>query len=184
MNDAALRPATKNARHQLIVDLVTHREVRSQGELADLLAAEGVHVTQATLSRDLVELEAVKVRDGKGALVYAVPGEGGDRRALAPSETHASMLRLAKLCGDLLVSADSSANLVVLRTPPGAAQFLASAFDKAEFPDVLGTIAGDDTVLVIGRDPTGGEDLARRFLALAEVPAPPPITALQTEEPT
>ncbi|MCD4535064.1 MULTISPECIES: arginine repressor [unclassified Nocardioides] len=182
--DDVLRPATKNARHQLIIDLVTHREVRSQGELADLLAAEGVHVTQATLSRDLVELEAVKVRDGSGALVYAVPGEGGDRRALPPRETHASIQRLAKLCADLLVSADSSANLVVLRTPPGAAQFLASAFDKTEFPDVLGTIAGDDTVLVIGRDPTGGDDLARRFLALAEVPAPPSTTALQAEEPT
>ena len=70
--------------------------------------------------------------------------------------------------GELLVSADASANLVVLRTPPGAAQFLASAFDKAEFPEVLGTIAGDDTVLVIGRDPSGGDDLARRFLALAD----------------
>ncbi|MFC6343337.1 arginine repressor, partial [Nocardioides hankookensis] len=76
--------------------------------------------------------------------------------------------RLARLCGELLVSADASANLVVLRTPPGAAQFLASAFDKAEFPEVLGTIAGDDTVLVIGREPSGGDDLARRFLALAD----------------
>jgi transcriptional regulator of arginine metabolism len=66
-----------------------------------------------------------------------------------------------------LVTAEASANLVVLRTPPGAAQYLASAFDKTELPDVLGTIAGDDTVLVIGRDPAGGDDLARRFLALA-----------------
>jgi len=69
--------------------------------------------------------------------------------------------------GELLVSAEASANLVVLRTPPGAAQFLASAFDKTELGDVLGTIAGDDTVLVIGRDPAGGDALARRFLALA-----------------
>jgi transcriptional regulator of arginine metabolism len=74
---------------------------------------------------------------------------------------------VARLCGELLVSADASANLVVLRTPPGAAQFLASAFDKAEFHDVLGTIAGDDTVLVISRDPAGGGDLAARFLDLA-----------------
>ena len=69
--------------------------------------------------------------------------------------------RLARLCAELLVSADASANLVVLRTPPGAAQFLASAFDKADLGDVLGTIAGDDTVLVIGRDPLGG-DATRR----------------------
>ncbi|WP_395658671.1 arginine repressor [Nocardioides sp.] len=164
----ALRPGTKNARHQLILELVSHQEVRSQSELADLLAESGLRVTQATLSRDLVELDAIKVRAPSGALVYAVPAEGGDRRPAAPGETAAAASRLARLCAELLVSADASANLVVLRTPPGAAQFLASAFDRAEFPDVLGTIAGDDTVLVIGRDPQGGDDLARRFLALAD----------------
>ena len=115
-----------------------------------------MHVTQATLSRDLVELDAVKVRSASGALVYAVPAEGGDRRPARRRETAAATTRLARLCGELLVSADASANLVVLRTPPGAAQFLASAFDKADLGDVLGTIAGDDTVLVIGRDPAGG----------------------------
>lgn len=159
-------PVTKNARHQRIVDLVTHHEVHSQTELADLLASDGLRVTQATLSRDLVELDALKVRSASGALVYAVPGEGGDRRP-QPGETAAATKRLSRLCGELLVSAQASANLVVLRTPPGAAQFLASAFDKAELPDVLGTIAGDDTVLVIGRDPVGGDALADRFLALA-----------------
>jgi transcriptional regulator of arginine metabolism len=172
MTDAALRPATKNARHQLIIDLVTHHEVHSQGELQALLVGEGIEVTQATLSRDLVELDAVKVRAAGGALVYAVPAEGGDRRPTAPAETAAGRQRLARLCGELLVSADASANLVVLRTPPGAAQFLASAFDKAEMPDVLGTIAGDDTVLVIGREPAGGDALARRFLTLAEAEPP------------
>src|SRR3954465_13157022 len=163
-----LRPGTKNARHQRIVELVTHQEVRSQSDLADLLAESGLRVTQATLSRDLVELDAIKVRAPSGALVYAVPAEGGDRRPTAPGETAAPSNRLARLCGELLVSADASANLVVLRTPPGAAQFLASAFDKSEFPDILGTIAGDDTVLVIGGGPSGGDDLARRFLALAD----------------
>lgn len=166
--NTVLRPATKNARHQRIVELVTHREVRSQSELADLLSENGMRVTQATLSRDLVELDAIKVRAPSGALIYAVPAEGGDRRPAAPVETAAAQARLARLCGELLVSADASANLVVLRTPPGAAQFLASAFDRAEFPDVLGTIAGDDTVLVIGREATGGDDLARRFLAMAD----------------
>jgi transcriptional regulator of arginine metabolism len=146
---------------------VTHHEVRSQAELASLLAESGVRVTQATLSRDLVELDAIKVRAPSGSLVYAVPAEGGDRRPAAPGETAAAANRLSRLCGELLVSAEASANLVVLRTPPGAAQFLASAFDKAEFPEVLGCIAGDDTVLVIGRDPEGGDELARRFLALA-----------------
>ncbi len=167
MSDAALRPTTKNARHQRIVELVTQREVRSQTELADLLVSSGLQVTQATLSRDLVELDAVKVRGLSGALVYAVPGEGGDRRPSAPGESAAATQRLSRLCNELLVSVEANANLVVLRTPPGAAQFLASAFDKAELPDVLGTIAGDDTILVIGRGAGGGDALVRRFLTLA-----------------
>ena len=94
--DTALRPATKNARHQQIVDLVTQHEVRSQGELATMLAEQGVSVTQATLSRDLLELDAVKIRAASGALVYAVPAEGGDRRPAAPGETAAGQARLAQ----------------------------------------------------------------------------------------
>ena len=172
MNGTAKRPTTKSSRHQLIVDLLTGQEVRSQPELLDLLAGQGMRVTQATLSRDLVELDAVRVRSSSGALVYAVPAEGGDRRPAAPGETAASGQRLGRLLAELLVSVDASANLVVLRTPPGAAQFLASALDKVEYPEVLGTIAGDDTVLLIGRDPAGGDALARRLLALAQQPAP------------
>lgn len=164
-------PSTKGARQQAIVDLVGRRAVRSQAQLAELLGAEGVEVTQTTLSRDLVELDAVKVRDGSGTLLYAVPGEGGDRTPQAGTISHAAQSRLARLAHELLVSADASANLVVLRTPPGAAQFFASAIDHAEGDDLLGTIAGDDTVLVITREPDGGEDVARRFTALAAVAA-------------
>jgi transcriptional regulator of arginine metabolism len=158
-------PSTKAARHALISQLLSRGTVHSQSELADLLAAEGVHVTQATLSRDLVELRAVKVRTPSGALAYAVPGEGGDRTP-ATSTTEVLAARLARLCAELLVTAEASGNLVVLRTPPGAAQFLASAIDHSVLPAVLGTIAGDDTVLVISRTPDG-ESLAARFLALA-----------------
>jgi len=175
MSDASLRPATKNARHRRIVELVTQHEVRSQTELAELLAETGVRVTQATLSRDLLELDAIKIRTQSGALVYAVPAEGGDRRPAAPSESAAATHRLGRMLGELLVSAEASANMVVLRTPPGAAQFLASSFDRAELPDLLGTVAGDDTVLLISRLPTGGDALARRILALADAhvaPAP------------
>lgn len=167
MSSSAISPTTKSARHQRIVDLVTHHPVRSQAELADLLGEHGVHVTQATLSRDLVELDAVKIRGPRGSLVYAVPAEGGERSLTGPKDSASALDRLARLCGELLVSADASANLVVLRTPPGAAQFLASAFDRADISDVLGTIAGDDTVLVIGRDPLGGDALAHRFLEFA-----------------
>lgn len=170
MTEHALTPLTKSARQQTIADLLGGNEVHSQPELASLLAARGVHVTQATLSRDLDELEAVKVRVATGSLVYALPAEGGDRTPVSV-ETPASAHRLSRLAAELLVSAEASANLVVLRTPPGAAQFLASAIDKTELgPEfgVLGTIAGDDTVLVIGRDPVGGDALAQKFTSLAE----------------
>jgi transcriptional regulator of arginine metabolism len=172
VNVAARRPGTKNSRHQLIVELLGTNEVRSQPELLALLGRQGVQVTQATLSRDLVELDAVRVRAQSGALVYAVPGEGGDRRPNAPGETAAAEHRLRRLLSELLVSADAGDHLVVLRTPPGAAQFLASALDKVEYADVLGTIAGDDTVLVIGRTAHAGDEVARRLLALAKQPAP------------
>jgi len=128
-------------------------------------------VTQATLSRDLDELGAVRIRDGAGSLVYAVPAEGGDRTPRPPATAQEDGFadpRLARLCEELLVSAVASANLVVLRTPPGAAQFLASALDHAEPRDVLGTIAGDDTVLLVCRDPEGGSAVAARLLDLAK----------------
>jgi transcriptional regulator of arginine metabolism len=167
-------PTTKGARQQTIVDILARHEVRSQTELAELLAGAGVHVTQATLSRDLLELEAVKIRVASGALVYAVPAEGGDRTPRAATDSAVSEGRLTRLLAELLVSADASANLALLRTPPGAAQYLASAFDKASLDDILGTVAGDDTVLVISRRPDGGHALAQRFLALANGTHPTP----------
>jgi transcriptional regulator of arginine metabolism len=176
-------PATKSARQQRIIELLETGQVRSQSELADQLTADGLSVTQATLSRDLVELDAVKVRSASGALVYAVPAEGGDRTPTVGRESAASEARLSRLCAELLVSADSSANLVVLRTPPGAANFLAVAMDRAELGDVLGTIAGDDTVLVIARDPAGGAALEQRLLDLANGTSriQPPSAAAPTD---
>ena len=161
-------PMTKAARHARVIDLLTRHPVHSQGELAKLLSEEGLDVTQATLSRDLVEIGAVKLRAEDGSLIYAVPGEGGDRikRARTGAETFDS--RLARLAQELLVSAESSANLVIVRTPPGAAQYLASAIDHAEWPSILGTVAGDDSILVIARDPLGGAALAAALLRLTE----------------
>lgn len=182
---AARMPGTKGARQQRIVELLTQREVRSQTELGDLLAHEGLHVTQATLSRDLVELEAVKVRSRSGALVYAVPAEGGDRTPRPATDKGAGEARLARLCAELLVSAQAGANLVVLRTPPAAAPLLASAIDKAQLGEVLGTIAGDDTVLVIAHEPREGVPLARRFIALADGQPdgrPDPTTTTATDK--
>lgn len=160
-------PDTKSARQQLIVELLSHELVRSQGDLADLLEQRGVNATPSTLSRDLVELDAVRVRHPDGGLVYAVPAEGGDRTPRVAPDSAAAQTRLARICRELLVAAESSANLVVLRTPPGAAQYLASAVDHAGQPDLLGTIAGDDTVLLICRDPLGGDAVAKRLMSLA-----------------
>lgn len=160
-------PSSKTARQQLIIDLLGRRSVRSQNELVDLLAESGIHATVSTISRDLLELDAVRVRQSDGYLAYAVPSEGGDRTPVAGLQTHAAATRLQRLATELLVSAQSSANLVVLRTPPGAAQFLASAIDHSSDGSIIGTIAGDDTVLLITRDPQGGEDVAQFFTALA-----------------
>jgi len=179
-------PLTKTARHARIADILAREQVRSQEELADLLERyAGVHVTQATLSRDLDELGIVRLRSG-GALVYSLPEEpggpgshpggpgspsGGGARAAGHSGVAGSEspheARLARYLGELMTSAEASANLVVLRTPAGAAQFLASVIDHAALPSVLGTVAGDDTVLLIARDPAGGDALAADFLRLA-----------------
>jgi transcriptional regulator of arginine metabolism len=178
-------PATKTARHALIAAILAHADppVRSQEELNERLAQRGVRVTQATLSRDLEELGAVRLRGHDGALVYALPGEAGGPGSLPGGLAEADIppgpgaaadpgvepsARLARVAAELLVTAEASANLVVLRTPAGAAQFLASVIDHSAWPSILGTVAGDDTVLVIARDPAGGADLARALLRLAD----------------
>jgi transcriptional regulator of arginine metabolism len=173
----AVSPITKAARQARIAAILERAQVRSQEELAELLAAGGTHVTQATLSRDLEELGAVRLRGAGGSLVYALPGEPGgpgSRPGGVPAGPAADAAgegagsRLARLAAELLTSAEASANLVVLRTPAGAAQYLASVIDHAAWPSILGTVAGDDTVLIITRDPAGGDALARELLRLAE----------------
>jgi transcriptional regulator of arginine metabolism len=160
-----LEPTGKAARHARIVAVLAEQQVRSQAELAARLDGAGVHVTQATLSRDLDELGAVKLRTPDGGVpVYVVPEDGSPLTARGADD--APPQRLARLIGELLTSAEASANLVVLRTPPGAAHYLASALDRASLSAVLGTIAGDDTILVVARDPLGGSALADHLLTL------------------
>ncbi|HZK35469.1 MAG TPA: arginine repressor [Aeromicrobium sp.] len=161
---------TKTARQQLIIELLSRHAVHSQGDLAELLEVQGVNATPSTISRDLVELDAVRVRHGDGGLVYAVPGEGGDRTPRPATDSAATQARLAKLARELLVTAEASANLVVLRTPPGAAQYFASAVDHAANPGILGTIAGDDTVLLICRDANGGPAMAKHLTEISNHP--------------
>jgi transcriptional regulator of arginine metabolism len=166
------RPGTKASRQAWVAATLADRPVRSQEELARLLAERGMPVTQATLSRDLEEIGAVRVRAPDGSLVYALPeepgGPGSRPGGVGGGTEPASGPRLSRTASELLISAEASANMVVLRTPAGAAQFLASVLDHAAWPSILGTVAGDDTVLVIARDPSGGEALAAQLLALAE----------------
>lgn len=171
---------TRSARQARIRRLMEGQAVTSQTQLVALLAQSGVEVTQATLSRDLEELGAVKMRGSDGAPAsYVLPPENAPLR---PAQT--APARLTRLLADLLTSAGGSANLAVLRTPPGAAQFLASALDKVGLPDVLGTIAGDDTLLVVSREPDGGPALADRLTALAAGTPPnsPELTSHLEEE--
>ena len=153
---------TRAARQARIVELIRDRAVHSQTELLGLLEAEGIGTTQATLSRDLDELGAVKLRGADGGTpVYVIPDDGSPVRGI-----EGGTARLARLLGELLVSADASGNLAVLRTPPGAAHYLASALDRAALHDVVGTIAGDDTLLVVAREPLTGTQLVARLREL------------------
>lgn len=159
-------PRSKPARHLRIVEVLERYPVRSQAELRAHLAADGIDVTQATLSRDLDELRAVKVPGPEGELVYAVPGEGGDSTPRPPDLAASRGSKLARIAEELIISVDHSANLVVLRTPPGAAQYLASAVDHTILGEIIGTVAGDDTVLLVTRDPAGGAPVADAILRM------------------
>jgi transcriptional regulator of arginine metabolism len=148
----------KPQRQHRVARILQERPVNSQDQLVELLAAEGVVASQVTVSRDLEELGAVKVRMAGGDTVYAIPELPKDR--VAP-ESH-----LKRVLGEWLVEVAHSANLVVLRTPPGSAHVVGSALDRAGLADILGTVAGDDTVLVVTTERTGGEVVARRLSEL------------------
>lgn len=150
---------SKAQRQHRIAQLLGRHQVTSQPQLLDLLAAEGVHATQATVSRDLDDLGAVKVRVPGGETVYAIPEYEPER--LAPHD------HLRRVLGEWVVEVTSSLNLVVVRTPPGCAHVVASALDRSGLAGVLGTVAGDDTLMVVADERTGGARLARSLRELA-----------------
>ena len=172
-----LTPGTKTARHASIIQILSRERIRSQAQLRKALAQRGISTTQATLSRDLVELRATKIRAPGGELIYSMPEAGAPgqvRAAFTGAEEPDDSLRahttprLARWCAELLVTAEWAGPQVVLRTPAGAAQLLAGAVDDAMMPGVLGCIAGDDTVLVITRSGQVAADVAGHLLALAD----------------
>lgn len=154
---------SKAQRHHRIARLLEEKAVTSQAQLVELLAASGVELTQATVSRDLEEMGAVKVRAAGAEPVYAVPALPKERAA--PGE------HLRRVLGEWVVEVAVSGNVLVVRTPPGSAHVVASALDRAGLAGVLGTVAGDDTVMVVAAEQAGGRRVAAQLARLAGLEA-------------
>ncbi len=146
-----------SARRAKAISLIESGAVHSQSDLVVLLKKSGYPVTQATASRDLEEIGAVRARTKSGESVYQIPG--GTDEALA---------RVSPMPSKLILSVDHSANLAVIHTPPGAAQFVASSLDHANLTGVIGTIAGDDTIILVSKKATGGAQLAKELLTYSK----------------
>ena len=152
---------SKTQRQHRIAGLLEQHSVTNQVQLVDLLAAEGVVATQATVSRDLDDLGAVKVRVPGGATVYAVPEFAPER--VAPLD------QLRRVMGEWVAEVTHSGSLVVVRTPPGCAHVVASALDRSGLEGLLGTVAGDDTMLCVATEGVGGTNLAQTLRDLAGI---------------
>jgi transcriptional regulator of arginine metabolism len=155
---------TKQQRQHRIARLLEQEAVGSQAHLVALLADAGIEATQTTVSRDLEELGAVKVRLPGGETAYALPE--------LPSQQVAPEDHLRRVLGEWVVEVACSGNLVVLRTPPGSAHVVGSALDRSGYPGVLGTVAGDDTVLVVAAEDVGGRPLADELGRVAGLDKP------------
>ena len=150
---------TKRQRQHVIGQLLANHPVASQAQLVELLEREGIEATQATVSRDLDDIGAVKVRVAGGETVYAVPE--------LPAERHVPQDHLRRVLGEWVVEVGHSHNIVMMRTPPGSAHVVGSALDRRGLAEVLGTVAGDDTIMVVAAASTTGEALAELLRDLA-----------------
>lgn len=142
------RPATRAARLSAIEQVLLKHIVTSQSQLSDLLSQEGIEVTQATLSLDLDEINAMKTRLSNGSIAYTI-GDRPLRESVGSGIGSKAEQQMSRVLSGLVTSVASAKNLVVIHTPSGAAQYVASVIDKQPIDGVLGTIAGDDTVMVI-----------------------------------
>ena len=156
-------PTSRTARQGRITDILARTRVSSQVQLADLLKAEGIDITQATLSRDLDELGARKVRPEEGPAYYVLAGTDTGTETVTGAGTAGAVDKLYRMLDELVVNVDHSGQIAVLRTPPGAAQYLASFIDRVGLDDVVGSIAGDDTIFVLAREPLDGAELVERL---------------------
>ena len=142
------------ARRAKAISLIKAGLIHSQSDLVKQLKKAGFPVTQATASRDLEEIGAVRGRSATGESIYKISNSDDE-----------SISRTMPVPADLIISVEASGNLAVVRTPPGGAQFLASSLDHSGISEIIGTIAGDDTVLVVSRKASGGAQLAKELLA-------------------
>ncbi len=168
---------SKQQRQHLIATLLERQPVASQARLVALLAEAGVQATQGTVSRDLEELGAVKIRVGGGETAYALP----ERAVTVAPQDH-----LRRVLGEWAVAVAWSGTVVVVRTPPGSAHVVGSALDRSGFAGIIGTVAGDDTVLVVADEGVGGRAVAVELARLAGLPDPAPgrtSTPLPASEP-
>lgn len=155
---------SRQARLSKLRGLLEQECYTSQQELADALTSHDVKVSQSTLSKDLLALGAIRRRAEDGSLVYALAADGDFRAA--------ALEKLARMCAELLSSLQSSGNQIVVRTPPGGAQYLAACFDAARLPGVMGTIAGDDTILIIGTDAAATSRIIRAITEMTRTGRP------------
>ena len=159
------QPVSRTARQARILELLETTRVSSQVQLSELLLDEGIDITQATLSRDLDELGAKKVRPRAGGRAYYTVGSEAESLEAAHSGPREKLRRMIE---ELVVSVDYSGHIAVVRTPPGAAQYLASYIDRVGLEQAVGAIAGDDPVFVLAREPLTGKNLAHQLFGLQE----------------
>ncbi len=151
--------STKAQRQQALIRIIENAEVSSQTQLQKLLAKEGIKATQVTVSRDLEEVGAIKVRSSSGDTVYAIATFEPARRATSD--------QLRRVMSEWVAEVSHSGQMVVLRTPPGCAHVVASALDRAAPNGLLGTVAGDDTIICVATEGVGGKKLANELRSLA-----------------
>lgn len=146
----------KGQRHIKIRELITKFDIETQDELVDFLYSDGFHVTQATVSRDIKELQLIKVPTHDGKYKYSLPSQSDQRFNI--------QLKLKRTLIDCFISIDQADNLLVMKTMPGNANAVGALIDNLDWQEIMGTICGDDTILIICRTKENGEAVSRRFL--------------------
>jgi len=152
---------SKTSRQHRMAQLLSEVAVTSQTQLVELLEDAGIEATQATVSRDLEDIGAIKVRVPGGELVYALPEQENERVA---NPDH-----LRRVLSEWVSEVRHSHNIVVVRTPPGSAHVVASALDRSRLDSVIGTVAGDDSIMIVAAEETTGKDLAAHISDLAGI---------------